>query len=455
MIKDVVKTVANCLNELSGNTVYIGFSGGADSTALLFAAIEAARGLDIQLTAIHFEHGIRGADSRSDADWTKKLCEKHEVKYIQYALETLDNSLPGENIEAAARRLRLKKLQEIAAGKKINILYAHHGDDRTENMFIRLCRGSNVSGLTSLRERNTIGNVTILRPFLLFSKKDLIEFLKDRGILFWCTDKTNFDEDYTRNFFRKRIIPDIKQQLPTSATGFVRAAEALEIDARYIERHADKLACEVTGRELTPLSFWKELDSALLPRVLRKWLTSLRSTEYIPDYDLIKRLQQTMDNDSGMQRLVPLKGGGFIRLHRDIFNYFYSNAPSKMEKLWDWKKQEFFKFGGEKFQVLLSDGAVFSGVNDSSAIFDADFLPEKILFTRRNDGDRIIPFGSQSPQKLKKILIDRKLSAYQKEHIIVMRNMDGEILWVPGVRHSSLAQVTPRTSCTALIRMLD
>ncbi|MCP3967129.1 MAG: tRNA lysidine(34) synthetase TilS [Lentisphaerae bacterium] len=455
MVEDIVKAVADCLKKFSGKTVYIGFSGGADSTALLFAAREATRGHDVNLTAIHFEHGIRGSDSLSDADWAGKLCEKLDVSYLQFSLDTLDNSLPGENIEAAARRLRLTKLKEIAADKKMIILFGHHGDDRIENMFIRLCRGANVSGITSLRESNVLDGMTVLRPFLQFTKQELIEFLKDRGVLFWCTDKTNFDEDYTRNFFRKRIIPDIKQQLPTSVSGLVKAAKALEIDARFIERQAEKEACEVVGMEVTSRQIWAALDDALLPRVLRKWLSSLRKNEFIPDYDLIIRLKDALKNETGMQQLVPLRGGGFIRLHRDIVNYFTGSAPSKTEKLWDWQRQEFFKYGGEKFQILLSDGAVYTGVNDFSAIFDADDLPEKILVTRRNDGDRIIPFGSQSPQKLKKIIIDRKLSAYQKERVIVMRNMDGEILWIPGVRHSSLASVTPRTGRTAYIRMLD
>ncbi|MBO4527969.1 MAG: 7-cyano-7-deazaguanine synthase, partial [Victivallales bacterium] len=48
--------------------VFVGFSGGADSTALLLLLAQA--GLD--MTAVHFQHGIRGDAAETDAVWCEQ-----------------------------------------------------------------------------------------------------------------------------------------------------------------------------------------------------------------------------------------------------------------------------------------------------------------------------------------------------------------------------------------------
>ena len=235
----ISQTVRRVLENFLSYKIYVGFSGGADSVSLLISTNELAAELGLDITAVHFEHGIRGAASRMDARWCKDFCCQRKIKYEQYDLHTLDERKGNENVEAVARRLRIKKWSEIIHGQdECVVLLGHHADDRIENIFIRMCRGANVSGLTSMREESVLENVKIIRPLLSYSKLDLIEFLTDRGIAEWCVDHSNFDESYTRNYFRHRIIPDIIQQLPTAATGLIKAAKALEVDARFIEENA-------------------------------------------------------------------------------------------------------------------------------------------------------------------------------------------------------------------------
>ena len=87
-------------------TVYASFSGGADSLALLVCLSELRQGAPWELRAVHFEHGIRGAESLADADFCREVCEKLGVPLQVIPLNVPEHIQSGEGTEAAARRLR-------------------------------------------------------------------------------------------------------------------------------------------------------------------------------------------------------------------------------------------------------------------------------------------------------------------------------------------------------------
>ncbi len=453
----VSHTVGKVLDNFRSYKTYIGFSGGADSVSLLLAANEFASELDLDITAVHFDHGIRGEASRLDAQWCRDFCRSRKINYEQYELHTLDERKKSENIEAVARRLRIAKWTELIKGKKkCVVLLGHHADDRIENLFIRMCRGANVSGLTSLREESLIKNVKFIRPLLSYSKMDLIEFLAARGISEWCVDHSNFDESYTRNYFRHRIIPEIVEQLPTAATGLVKAAKALEVDARFIEENAQEKYSQIADKKITGLDFWCSLAPALLPRVLRYWLSAFFKAEFVPTYDLIERFQKALEQKEGKegkQILVPLTKDNFIWLHRGEVGLTYDEFIETEECVWDWQDLDHISYDGRKFKLTLADKFDPKMISETVTAFDAEQLPSVLILSKREDGDKMIPFGNKRRVKLKKLLTERKLTAKEKEHLIVLRSNDGTIIWVPTIRHSSFANVTDKTGKVAYIEM--
>ncbi|MDD5597780.1 MAG: tRNA lysidine(34) synthetase TilS [Victivallaceae bacterium] len=447
-------TIGKALENFCAFKVYIGFSGGADSVALLISTNDFVRELDIDITAVHFEHGIRGEASRLDALWCRDFCRCRGIKYEQYDLRVPEESRKSENLEAAARRLRIAKWHElIRRQEKCVVLLGHHADDRIENMFIRLCRGANVSGLTSLREETAVKNIKFIRPLLAFSKLDLIEFLTERGIAEWCVDHSNFDESYTRNYFRHRIIPEIIEKLPTAATGLIKAAKALEADALFIEESAREKYSQVAGQEITGTKFWRPLPPALRARVLRYWLSALLKTEFIPTYDIIERFQEALEQKGGRQILVPLSGDSFIWLHRGEVGLTLESSVETDELVWNRLEEETINYGGKTFKVRISGEFDRGAVNPAVAAFDADLLPAKLILSRRRSGDKMIPFGGSRHIRLKKILTERKLTAVEKENLIVFRAEDGKIIWVPEIRHSAFAPVSEKTGSIAYIEM--
>ena len=145
----------------------VGFSGGADGTALLLGMHQANTGV---FTAVHFHHGLRGAEADADEAWCRTFCATRSIPFISKHLDVPYNTRRGESCEEAARRLRLEAWQALSQGKK-PILLAHHADDAIEELFLRLARGSNTSALVPLKPVRKLHGLTILRPLLSFRKR--------------------------------------------------------------------------------------------------------------------------------------------------------------------------------------------------------------------------------------------------------------------------------------------
>ena len=81
----------------------------------------------------------------------------------------------------------------------------------------------------------------------------------------------------------------------------------------------------------------------------------------------------------------------------------------------------------------------------SAAFFDASKLDDRLTVSTWKTGDRMVPFGKQNPVSLKKLFSDAGVPMEQKRSLPVVRNSSGTILWIPFVKSSAFAPVTPET----------
>ncbi len=403
-------------------TVYVSFSGGADSTALLLLMLE--QGLD--LCAVHFEHGIRGLESREDAAWCREFCEKRGVKYIEIPLDVPGNMYPGENLEAAARRLRLEAWREFSNGKPITIMLGHHADDRVETMLMRLARGSNASGAAGLDHISQIANLSFLRPLLDQRREEIEQFLTDSGVTDWRMDCSNSDESYQRNYLRGKALPEWYRNFPPVREGLLHAARALSLDADFIEASANRVAEKYLTGDYTGYEFWRQVHPALIPRLLRIWLGG----EFIPDRHFIRRFQEEIAAVSTETRLLEATAECELCFDRAEVWRKPRRMPEFEPVLWNWHETP--ELAGFR-------------VGEGDVVFDAALLPDTLEITAPRPGDVMVPFGANSPKKLQKLILDAKLSAREKSGLRVLRIPGGEILWVPGLRRSNCAPVTDAT----------
>ena len=427
-------------------TVYASFSGGADSLALLACLSELRKDAPWELRAVHFEHGIRGAESLADAEFCREICEKLGVPLQIVPLNVPDHVQSSEGTEAAARRLRQEAWRKIVREMEQQpaaVALGHNADDRIESLFLRLMRGSNLSGLHALHAVRKFEDVLWLRPLLEFSRAEIEAFLAERGFKTFRTDSTNLQNDYDRNKLRNVILPTLYREFPRARAGILTALRAIADDAAALDDAADEAfrqAIRPGGLDLNEL---KKLPPALLPRVLRLWLDGR-----IPDRHFIERLRDLLDaSDHAASGQIPAENGVIFLWNNGLLQKDGSVEREKADPVvWDYRTVPVVRFGKT---VLRFRGEV-SGVEEmpsgtDAVLFDAETFPKKLEIAARHSGDTIKPFGAEYSVSLKKLFTDAHVPASEQPMWPVVRNANEptEILWVSGVRRSASYPVDP------------
>ena len=183
--------------------IYIAFSGGIDSSVLVDILGKNASKLNLNITVIHVNHNI----SSNSLIWMKhckEFCSKLGLNFISEEVNIISS---GGGIESAARKARYKIFSKYLKNEE-QILTAHHMNDVTETIFLRLLRGTGIDGLSGLEKSRKLGKGLLIRPFLEVSKKEIEEYAKENDINY-IFDETNKDNEYDRNFLRNEIFPKL------------------------------------------------------------------------------------------------------------------------------------------------------------------------------------------------------------------------------------------------------
>ncbi|MCQ2353323.1 MAG: tRNA lysidine(34) synthetase TilS [Victivallaceae bacterium] len=409
-------------------TLLIGFSGGADSTALLEIVRELQPDFSYRFTAIHFNHHLRGAESDREAQNAGKFALTRGIGFQKVDLEV---SAQG-NLENAAREARLEAWKTLVKEYRADaVLLAHHADDRLENLLLRLGRGANASGATSLRAVSYVNGICFVRPLLDFTKEELVGFLRQRGVTEFAEDSSNADCRYFRNSLRHKLLPALYAASPGGKSGFLAALEALEKDALFLENAAKNY---FDGGDPGDAVFWRQAPEALRPRLLRRFIFEKTKSDFLLTSGDCRRLDEALSCYETQTRRLTLSGGITLILTRDSLSL---ELPEPPEVLWDWQSKTCLRWGNFQLAVIPDDGTPCA---PDEARFAQDTLPCPLIVNTAKEGETMIPFGRDSREKLKKLRTDRKQSAYPP--LPVLRDENGNILWFAGVRQGREHAVT-------------
>ena len=439
-----IERCAEIFAAFSGQRLFVGYSGGADSCAALLVTAYFAKRFNFTVTAVHINHGLRGAESDREEREAENFAAQRGIPFQCFHL----SGKPAGNLEAWARSERLKIWQNLAAQPGCAVVLGHHNDDRIETLFLRLLRGSNVSGLAALRCRRTVGGVIVLRPLLVFSRQEIEAFLRRNGVTHFAVDSSNADEKYLRNFFRNNILKRITEKIPHAPEFLSRSLDALAEDADFLEQTALEKYQTVRGKEFVPIRFWRELHPALQVRVLRLYLSEAAGEDIIPDGASIRRFRLEIGRESSEKRLIPLKNGKTVALQGNRL-WLDHSAVADGTLPWAWQSEEVVFWSGYRLERVFA-ASLPPAIDEYCCCFDADEVPEFLYLTSRQDGDKMIPFGKKSAVSLKKLRIDRKIPA--DANLPVLRDETGTVCWACGIRHSNYAPVTENTRQILLFR---
>lgn len=247
----------------AGDRICVAVSGGADSTALLLALFElngnARSSLGCVLTAVHVHHGLRGAEADADEAFVSKLCERMDIPFRSFRVDTAARQAShGEGLEEAARELRYKVFRELLESGKVDMIAtAHTLDDQAETVIMKLLRGSWTGGLSGIAPvldadaaaRRTSGGGAsaapsskgrIVRPLLCATRSEVEAFLAARSQP-WREDATNGDMALTRNRVRRELMPQLRSFNPRVDEALANLAVLAREDHFFWEAEVDRM----------------------------------------------------------------------------------------------------------------------------------------------------------------------------------------------------------------------
>lgn len=246
----------------------VGFSGGADSTALLTACAERWSG---QTVAFHVHHGLQTAADGFESHCRAVCAELGVPLFVQQVDATHRH---GESPEAAARVARYRAFEALSVmdGRSppiLSLALGHQSDDQVETLLIALSRGAGLPGLSAMPDRVTRGPMTLYRPLLAFSATDIRQWLRARERT-WIEDPSNGDERFLRNRIRSELMPAIGRVFPSFRSTFARSAA----HAAQAQDLLEDLAAIDLARCGTPpaINVLRELSAARRANTLRHWL---------------------------------------------------------------------------------------------------------------------------------------------------------------------------------------
>lgn len=392
-IYEKIKEIKN-RNLISENDkILIAFSGGSDSMFLYYILKTLQKEYNLKISLIYINHNLRD-DVDNDIKIVTKFAKENGIKlYIKnidvkkYAKEN------KKSIELAARELRYeiinKTLIEIEYNK---IATGHNLDDNVETLIFRLIRGTSTKGLKGIPIKR--GN--IIRPILHFEKNEIIKFLNEKNIEY-VNDYTNLENDYTRNYIRNKIFPMFSN---------INLNFKVKINELIEEMNYDK----ISENKIALIKMLENKKVKLSREKINNIYNSLYDTE-----DNLKK-EGTKEFEIGEDYILRKEYDKIEILKKEKKKINFENEIIKINTLKKWNSFEIGIFDDE-VKNLINIHEKFK--NDFKMKFYKININEKIGeidIRSRNNGDRI-KLKNIGYKKIKKILIDKKISKLERDRI--------------------------------------
>ena len=422
-----------------GEKVAVAVSGGIDSICLLHFLNSIKNELEIELVAINVDHQIRensAEDSKFVADFCKQIkvpCYKFKVDVPKLA------SKKKLGLEEAARNARYK-IFEIVVQKNLadKIAIAHHQSDQVETILLNIFRGSGLNGASGM---DAVQGICV-RPFLHTSKTEILQYAKENNLPH-VEDETNCNTDYSRNFLRNVILPELRCKWKNVDANILNFAKICKKDNDYINQSInfdDILFENKTAR--IPLYKFVSPD-AIQNRILLYAFKKLGLSKDIEKRHLkiLKDLVQNGENGSKINLPNKIKAS----LDYDELVLFLPKP-----------KKEFvpkdFKLGKTNFSNISIDvkkTTKWDIKKENCHLIDADKLPKDAKWRVRQSGDVFKKFAS-GEKKLKDYMIDKKIPNMLRDEIPLLAS-DTDVFCVLGYEISDKVKITDSTKKVYII----
>ena len=412
----------------NNDTIVVGFSGGPDSVFLVEMLKKLQDFIKFKIYLVHINHLLRGEDADSDENFSFEYAKKNNLEIFikRIPVKEIAKEL-GKTLEEVGREERYKFFSEIYEKVGANkIATAHNKDDQIETFLFRLTRGTSLQGLEGIKTKNN----NIIRPISEIYKKDILEYLNKNEIQYKI-DKTNFENEFTRNSIRLDLIPFIEE--------------------RYNIKFKDKIFSLIEeirennqNNSLNLSDYTDSKNRILLEKI--KFLSNFDRKNLLGLFLNEKNIEVNRNKIDEINSLIKSNGTKKIDLnktYRIVKNYTH---------LYIEEKREDNTINNSTIQLKIPSEQVFNNFKISVEIaknldipkeknqYLLDTLYNDIIEVRyRKEGDRIFLDENHS-KKIKEIFIEQKIPKDIRDRIPIFL-YNNNIFWIYNVKKAYIPRI--------------
>lgn len=408
-------------NIKNNDYIVVGVSGGSDSVALLDLLLNSID--HSKIVVAHVNHHVR-IESDIEEEYLKNFClERNIIFETTKFLEYKEN-----NFENEARKRRYKFYENLLLKYNSKFLFlAHHGDDLIETVMMKIVRGSNLTGYSGIKEITNKKNYFIIRPLLKFTKEDIITYNKENNLVYF-NDRTNEDTNYTRNRYRKTILPLLKKEDPLVHLKFLKYSNILQEYDSYITKICQDLIIK-KYQDKIKINDFKEEDPFIQKNIIYLLLVKIYNNEdnLIKEKHLINILNIIKSTKPNQKTNLP-KGYIAIKEYNEV--YFTKKIKDKTN----------YKIELKPFNII--DNHIIKKIDNTNnngndiCILDSSTITLPLYIRNRKEGDYLEVKNLKGKKKVKELFIEAKIPLNKRNSYPLLVDSNDNILWVPNIKKS-------------------
>lgn len=405
------------------DTIVVAVSYGPDSMALLDLVKKHYQACKIVCAHVHHNHR---KESDDEANSLALHCKKNNILFEMMKINEYHNDTFTEQ---EARNKRYAFFDVIMKKYQAKYLFmAHHGDDLMETILMRLTRGSTLKGYAGISLISSRNNYKIVRPFLFVTKEELLNYCK-RNDISYAVDDSNDSEDYTRNRYRRRVLPFLKRENKNAHRQFLKFSNELLVYDKHVCQEVESVYYSLFDEDKLKIDRLMKNDELIIRKITERFLFEnykdniSKVTGFHVD-NIIRMIKSNKPN-------VSLKLPANKKLIKSYNDLYFDNNISYNDYCYQF--QDYTKLPSgyviERIDKLESSSNYVTALNSKE-------LSLPLYVRNKLDGDKIEVLGLSGSKKIKDIFIDEKVQAQKRPGYPVLVDSDGKVLWLPGVKKS-------------------
>ena len=409
----------------NNDVIVVGCSSGPDSMALVDMLLKIRDKYQLCLVIAHVNHNVR-KESYEEAEYLKEYCDLNNLLFESMVIEEYGD----DNFHNEARNIRYKFFDSLVKKYEANYLMtAHHGDDLVETILMRIVRGSSLSGYGGFKEIVDADNYKIVGPLIHFTKEELKQYNILNNVKYYV-DSSNEKDKYTRNRYRKYVLPFLREEEKNVHLKFLKYSESLIDACRFIDTITKKEKDRVLIDGKINIDLFVELDDFIQKEILYLLLNDFYQDDLIlvceKHINLILNLIKSRKSNATLNLPNNVIG-------KKNYNYFELIRDTDIISGYEMEFDDFVELPNNHFIERVEDT-----VDNSNYVcrLNSDEITLPLIVRTRKIGDKMYVKGLNGSKKIKDIFIDKKLSLQNRDSWPIVLDSNGNIVWIPGIKKS-------------------